>query len=134
MRIGVASLNQIPLDWSGNSRRVCRALSLARAQGVDWLCLPELCLTGYGCEDAFLFSWVREKAWAMLMALCEQTKGFGAIFGMPLFYEGRCYNVLAVVFDGLLAGFYAKQHMAYRGVYYEPRWFSPWAGGSCRYF
>ena len=46
------ALNQTPLDWDGNSAASC-GLSEARAGGASVLCLPELCITGYGCEDAF---------------------------------------------------------------------------------
>ena len=30
-----------------------QAITEARRQGATVLCLPELCITGYGCEDAF---------------------------------------------------------------------------------
>ena len=49
----VAALNQTPLDWSGNLRRSISAVDEARSQGARLLLLPELCLTGYGCEDMF---------------------------------------------------------------------------------
>ncbi|HCH61648.1 MAG TPA: NAD+ synthetase, partial [Deltaproteobacteria bacterium] len=53
IHVGVASLNQVPLDWDGNRARVASAIEEARRRGVQLLCLPELCITGYGCEDAF---------------------------------------------------------------------------------
>jgi NAD+ synthase (glutamine-hydrolysing) len=51
--LGAAALNQTPLDWRGNMRRIRAAIGAARSEGVGLLCLPELCLPGYGCEDAF---------------------------------------------------------------------------------
>ncbi len=51
--LAAACLNATPLDWDGNQRLVRAAITQARAQGAGLLCLPELCLTGYGCEDAF---------------------------------------------------------------------------------
>ena len=53
LRLGAAILNQTPLDWEGNTHRIVEAIQLARQQNVHVLCLPELCITGYGCEDAF---------------------------------------------------------------------------------
>ena len=46
---GAVVLNQIPLDWIGNKARIQTAIEAARLAGVSMLCLPELCLTGYGC-------------------------------------------------------------------------------------
>ena len=53
IRVGAAVLNQTPLDWDGNCARIRGAIAAARQAGVSILCLPELCITGYGCEDAF---------------------------------------------------------------------------------
>ena len=53
LKIGAAVLNQTPLDWQRNQRNIAQAIAAARDEGVGILCLPELCITGYGCEDAF---------------------------------------------------------------------------------
>ena len=53
IKVATASLNQTPLDWAGNQARIEAAIRAARAQEVSLLVLPELCTTGYGCEDAF---------------------------------------------------------------------------------
>ena len=50
IKVGAAVLNQTPMDWGGNFRRMLAAIESAREQGVSVLCLPELCVTGYGCE------------------------------------------------------------------------------------
>ena len=53
IHVAAAMLNQTPLDWQHNTANVRRAIQAARKQSISVLCLPELCLTGYGCEDAF---------------------------------------------------------------------------------
>ena len=53
LRVAAAALNQTPLDWDGNADNIRRAIAVAREREVQILCLPELCVTGYGCEDAF---------------------------------------------------------------------------------
>ena len=53
VKVAAAVLNQTPLDWEGNARRIRAAIASAREQRATVLCLPELCITGYGCEDAF---------------------------------------------------------------------------------
>src|SRR4051812_19177061 len=54
LRVAAATLNQTPLDWDGNRTHIISAIEEARAERVSVLCLPELCISGYGCEDAFL--------------------------------------------------------------------------------
>ena len=126
IKVASASLNQTPLDWAGNQRRIEEAIGAARAEGVSLLVLPELCTTGYGCEDAFLGPDVAKRAWAMLMALAPQTGGMVVSIGVPVRRRGGLYNTACVVADGRIAGFAAKEHLAGEGLHYEPRWFKPW--------
>ncbi|MGB8331106.1 MAG: NAD(+) synthase [Polyangiales bacterium] len=126
IKVATASLNQTPLDWVGNQRRIEVVLRQAHADGVAVLVLPELCTTGYGCEDAFLGPDVAKRAWSMLMELLPQTKGMVVSIGMPVRRRGGLYNTACVVADGRIAGFAAKEHLAGEGLHYEPRWFKPW--------
>ncbi len=126
IKVGTAALNQTPLDWPGNRQRIEAALAQARSEGVGLLVLPELCITGYGCEDAFLGPDVSRRAWAMLLELLPLTKGMVVSFGMPVRRRGGLYNTACVVADGNIAGFAAKEHLAGEGLHYEPRWFKPW--------
>ncbi|MCP6379892.1 hypothetical protein NL466_29780, partial [Klebsiella pneumoniae] len=75
MRIAGAALNQIPFDWTHNLRTIREAIEQAKAAGVALLCLPELCLTGYGCEDLFLSDWLPEAALAHLQQVRPWTEG-----------------------------------------------------------
>ena len=126
IRVASASLNQTPLDWTGNQQRIEAAIDAASAAKVGLLVLPELCTTGYGCEDAFLGPDVAERAWAMLMELLPKTRGMVVSLGMPVRRRGGLYNTACVVADGRIAGFAAKEHLAGEGLHYEPRWFKPW--------
>ncbi|MFW2387544.1 MAG: NAD(+) synthase [Polyangiales bacterium] len=126
IKVATASLNQTPLDWAGNQDRIEAVLRQARAEEVSLLVLPELCTTGYGCEDAFLGPDVAKRAWSMLMALLPQTGGMVVSIGMPIRRRGGLYNTACVVADGRIAGFAAKEHLAGEGLHYEPRWFKPW--------
>jgi NAD+ synthase (glutamine-hydrolysing) len=126
IKVATASLNQTPLDWVGNQRRIEAVLRQAHADEVALLVLPELCTTGYGCEDAFLGPDVAKRAWAMLIELLPQTKGMVVSIGMPVRRRGGLYNTACVVADGRIAGFAAKEHLAGEGLHYEPRWFKSW--------
>lgn len=126
VRAGAACLNQTPLDWPGNTHRILQAIQLAKAEEITLLCLPELCITGYGCEDAFLSPGVIERAWQCLQALVPATSGLAVAIGLPVFHRGGVYNAAALAVDGRLIGLAAKQNLAGDGLHYEPRWFKPW--------
>lgn len=129
VKVAAATLNQTPLDWDGNERRIREMLVRARAEGVSILCLPELCITGYGCEDAFLSPSVRTTALQLLESLLPETRGMVVSLGLPLGHQKGVYNVCALCVDGKLRGFVAKRSLAGDGIHYEPRWFKPWPAG-----
>jgi NAD+ synthase (glutamine-hydrolysing) len=126
IRVGAAVLNQIPLDWDGNRQRIEGAVAAARAGGVSILCLPELCVSGYGCEDAFHSPGVHATALDVLLEIAPSTGGMIVCVGLPLFYNRALYNAAALLVDGRVVGFAAKRNLAGDGIYYEPRWFKPW--------
>ena len=54
------------------------ASSRARAAGVSVLCLPELCITGYGCEDAFHRPRrAGRRRWRVLREIAAGDRGHG---------------------------------------------------------
>lgn len=129
IKVGAASLNQTPLDWERNKANIIEALKQAREQEVQILCLPEMTITGYGCEDHFLSKHVREQAWDILHELIKHTDGLFTCFGIPIMSSGALYNAMAVVQNKKLLGLVPKQHLAGDGLHYEPRWFKAWPAG-----
>ena len=129
IKVAAAVLNQTPLDWAGNQARIRGALAQAREQGASVVCLPELCLTGYGCEDAFHAPGVARKAWQILHELAPETRGLIVTLGLPVWHLKSLYNMVALVVDGRIAGLAAKRHLAGDGIHYEPRWFKAWPEG-----
>ena len=67
IHVAAAVLNQTPLDWRHNPTNIRRVIEAARAQAIGVLCLTELCLTGYGCEDAFHSANTHQRAWKALL-------------------------------------------------------------------
>jgi NAD+ synthase (glutamine-hydrolysing) len=126
IRVAAAALNQIPLDWVGNETRIRAAIREAREQNASLLCLPELCLTGYGCDDAFQARGAQLSALDLLQRLLPATKGMVVCLGLPLLYQNALFNSVCLVADGSIVGFVAKQYLAGDGIHYEPRWFKPW--------
>jgi len=126
MKIGAASLNQTPLDWANNKKNILTAIEMAKKEGVELLSLPEMCITGYGCEDLFLHPWVAEKSLNILLEILPETKNIAVALGLPINFQGALYNVVCLVENGQILGFQAKQNLPKDGVHYEPRWFEPW--------
>lgn len=130
LHIAAAALNQTPLDWQHNVKNISSAIGAARGSGVAALCLPELCITGYGCEDAFLATNTHEQAWKILMDRLPETRGMVVSFGLPVLHQNTLFNCAALVADGRLVGLVAKRFLAGDGIHYEPRWFKPWPTGA----
>ncbi len=124
--VAAATLDQTPLDWDGNVANVREAISMARERGASVLCLPELCLTGYGCEDAFHAPHVQLGAMRALEAILPDTRGLAVSVGLPIWHRNALVNTAALLVDGRLVGLTAKQFLAGDGIHYEPRWFKPW--------
>ena len=129
VKLGVACVNQTPLAWDTNFAHLREAIEQARAKGVSLLCLPELAITGYGCEDTFFMAGLQDTAFAQLDALAALTKGIAVAVGLPLYHEKALYDAAALLADGEIVGFVGKQFLAGDGIHYEPRWFKPWPAG-----
>ena len=129
MRLAGAALNQIPFDWEHNIQNISTAIEQAKAAGVQLLCLPELCLTGYACEDLFLSDWLPASALVHLQRIRPLTQGICVVVGLPVRLHHYTYNTAAVLRDGEILGFAAKQFLANDGVHYETRFFVSWLAG-----
>ncbi len=87
---------------------------------------PELCLTGYTCNDLFLQELLLREAGEALVWLIEQTKELNAIIfvGLPFAHRDKLYNVAAAFCGGILLGLVPKTSLPNYGEFYEQRYFS----------
>jgi NAD+ synthase (glutamine-hydrolysing) len=129
IRLAAAALNQTPLAWDSNLENIIASLAAAQDAGASLVCLPELCVSGYGCEDAFFSRGVQQTSLEVLGEVLPATKGLAVALGLPLVVEGQIFNACAFACDGRLIGFVNKQWLAGDGIHYEPRWFKPWPVG-----
>src|SRR3954468_13180233 len=95
VKVAVACVNQTPFAWDDNFAHLRIAIEHARGEGATLLCLPELAITGYGCEDAFFMDGLQDTAFAQLEALAALTHGMVVAVGLPVFYEKALYNAAA---------------------------------------
>ncbi|MDH5598479.1 MAG: NAD+ synthetase, partial [Cyclobacteriaceae bacterium] len=125
-RLAGASVNQTPLDWKNNVDNIIASIRSAKKEKVDILCLPELCLTAYGCQDLFLSKWLADEAQSYLQPIIDECEEILVTVGLPLYHNNLSLNCVVVIENKKIIGISAKQHMARDGVHYEPRWFDPW--------
>ncbi len=129
IKVGAAALNQTPLDWQKNLQNIIQAIEAARSENVSILCLPELAITGYGCEDAFYAPYVKKKVIETLLEIKEHTAGMVICVGLPIEVNNKNFNAACVLVDKNILGFSLKQHLPNYGLFYEDRWFHRWPAG-----
>lgn len=134
LKIAGAALNQTPLDWSNNLHNIRQAINEAQEKNVDILCLPELCITGYGCEDLFLSPWLSGEAFDKLLEIKDWCENITVCVGLPVWAFGQIFNTACVIKNKEILGFTGKQFLANDGIHYEPRWFSSWPANEVRSF
>ncbi len=129
IKVAAGVLNQTPMDWEKNKQNIINAINSAKEQNVSILVLPEMCITGYGCEDEFLSYGLHETAIEILEEIIPYSEGMIVSLGLPILYQNAVFNCAVLLINGEIAGFVAKRYLAGDGLHYEPRWFKPWPNG-----
>lgn len=113
-------------DCAYNAQQTVAVVQSAAQQGVEVLCLPELGLTGYTCEDLFLQPVLLNGALNALQTVLEQTKQLSVLFavGLPLVVHGKLFNCAAVVQGGKILGVVPKTYLPNYNEFYEARRFT----------
>ncbi len=129
IKLAAGVVNQTPMDWENNEKHILDAIDQARSQHTGVLCLPELCIPGYGCEDYFFSADLQARCLEVLQNIAAHTSGMVVSVGLPILYQHRLYNAACLIADRRIAGFYCKQFLANNGIHYEARWFHAWPKG-----
>lgn len=103
-----------------------KLIALADSEHVEIVCFPELCMTGYTCQDLFKEQLLLNKAEEGLMRLLEFTRKMDIIcvVGLPVQANGLLLNCAAVIQDGTLLGVVPKTYLPNYNEFYEKRWFA----------
>ncbi|UBM60140.1 NAD(+) synthase [Marinilongibacter aquaticus] len=129
LKVGSGVVNQTPMDWEQNKANLVETIEAAKEAHVDILCLPELAITAYGCEDAFHSPNLCEQAIESLLDIKEHCVGMIVCVGLPLSFNSRLYNTACLIANRQILGFVCKQHLPNYGIFYEDRWFQRWPAG-----
>lgn len=127
VRVAAASPQVKVADCDYNVSQIKQLIDEAVKQNVQFICFPELSITGYTCADLFFQTALQRKAMDSLMELVEFMKNkpsLIAMVGLPLVHQNRLYNVAAVLSSEGIVGFVPKQETPNYDEFNEKRWFT----------
>lgn len=112
-------------DTKYNTKAIKRLIDEAVSNQVKLAVFPELCITGYTCSDLFLQTALIKSAIICTEELAEYTGGkdIVVLVGLPFMYDGKLYNVAAVLAEGEVKGLIPKRNLPNYGEFYEARHF-----------
>ena len=114
-------------DTEFNVQQIESLIAQAEGKGVEVIVFPELCITGYSCQDLFGQQLLLDKAEEGLLMLLDFTRKLDIIcvVGLPVRIGALLYNCAAVIQRGTLLGLVPKSCLPNYGEFYEKRWFAP---------
>lgn len=125
LRVGAAVPQLKVADPAYNMERIYEILQEADQKKISVLVFPELCLTGYTCNDLFDQRFLRSKALDTLAHLLQKTvdNQVLAVIGLPLELHEGLYNCAVLLQNGNILGIVPKMYLPDFGEYQESRWF-----------
>lgn len=112
-------------DTVYNTEQIKKGLDEAFAEAAKIIVFPELCITGYTCQDLVFQETLLKGATEGLKEIREYTRGRDALVfvGLPLEKSGKLFNVAAVLQNGKILAFIPKETIPNYGEFYEARYF-----------
>jgi len=126
IKIGLAQINPILGDLSGNAAKIINFIQEADQQGVNLLIFPELAITGYLPQDLLLnrsFIDCNLQCLNKITAACRSS--MVVILGFVARENDKLYNAAAVIKSGQLIATRYKTLLPNYDVFDERRYFTP---------
>jgi NAD+ synthase (glutamine-hydrolysing) len=126
LRVAAATPDVSVADIAHNVTNIIARIKEANSRDAKVVVFPELCMTGYTCNDLFLQELLLDK-------ICDGLKEILAasiatdmliVVGFPFFLHNSLYNVAAVIHEGKILGIVPKQHIPNYSEFYEARHFT----------
>lgn len=113
-------------DCNENVKNIENLIAQAEGLGVEIIVFPELCLTGYTCQDLFRQHVLLDAAEVAVMKLLEFTNQLDiiAIVGAPVVVGDLLLNCAIVIQKGHVLGIVPKTYLPNYSEFYEKRWFA----------
>lgn len=109
-----------------NIHQIESLIAQAEGKGVEVICFPELCITGYTCADLFQQQQLLDSCENALFHLLDVTHSLNiiSIIGLPLRINTMLLNVAIVIQKGKILGVVPKSFIPNYKEFYEKRWFT----------
>lgn len=118
-------------DPMANAAAIIDRARSAAEDGATIVLFPELCLTGFTCEDLFFSSALLAASHRALLRVLRASTEISAVLvvGAPLpLNDGRLLNCAFVVADGRVLGAVPKQDLPNYGEFHDQRFFTSGRG------
>ncbi len=115
-------------DVAFNCNQIIQRAKQAAQDGIKLALFPELCVTGYCCDDLFFQGTLRKAALDGLKLIADELSDTDIItvVGLPINDAcGSLYNVAAVLHKGKVLGIVPKSYLPNYNEFYEKRIFTP---------
>ncbi len=111
-------------EW--NAHQIESLIAQAEGRGVEIICFPEMCITGYTCADLFQQQLLLDSSEMALFHLLDTTRSLNiiSIIGLPLRINSMLLNVAVVIQKGKILGAVPKSYIPNYKEFYEKRWFT----------
>ncbi len=125
LKVAAATTHIKVADCEYNTNQIIDTIKKAYQKKVKLLVFPELCITGYTCNDLFLQDALEIAAINSLERIVHASSGLDMVIlvGLPMMKDSKLYNVGAVMCNGKLLGIVPKQHLPNYSEFYEARHF-----------
>ena len=113
-------------DCKYNVEQIEELIALAEGKGVEIIVFPELCITGYTCQDLFSQQLLQEASESAVLLLLDFTRQLDiiSIVGLPIAVGDLLLNCAVVIQKGQILGIVPKEYLPNYGEFYEKRWFA----------
>lgn len=113
-------------DCVQNVKEIESLIAQAEGQNAEIVVFPELCLTGYTCQDLFRQQLLLDMAENCMMQLLEFSRQLNiiCIVGAPVVVGDLLLNCAVVFQMGKILGIVPKTYLPNYNEFYEKRWFA----------
>ena len=113
-------------DCDYNIEQIIAQVTEAEEKGVEIIVFPELCVTGYSCQDLFRQSTLLENVELSVVRLLGHMRKMNviAIIGVPVIVGDLLLNCAAVIQKGSILAMIPKTYLPNYNEFYEKRWFA----------
>lgn len=113
-------------DTEFNCNEIIKQIEIANNNNIQIAVFPELCVTGYTCQDLFEQDILLEYAEKALNKIMDYTNNLDiiCIIGMPIKAENQLFNTAVVIQKGRILGIVPKTFIPNYSEFYEKRWFA----------